>query len=118
MLLSDSALWERVRGLEGETVYTLVRRNPNRIIRVTDNRVEIEGRRTGPFREDIFCVYQHLHRVGSVTREDLYGEESILGHPYAKKTGRIIVAILARAVPDEIEVIPASERLSGIRLRG
>lgn len=80
--------------------------------------MEIEDRVTTPSREDIFRVYQYLHRAGRVTGEDLYGDRSILEHPYANKVGRIVMAILARAVPDEIETIPASERLSGIRLLG
>jgi len=117
MTLSNEELWERVRRLESRIVYTLKRQEPNRILRVTLDGIEIEGRATRPSREDVFRVYQHVHRAGRVTREDLYGERSILGHPYAKKTGRVIMAILASAVPDEIEGIPVSERLSGIRLR-
>jgi hypothetical protein len=120
MALNDSQLWECIRGLESKIVYTIKRRSPNKILRVTDDRVEIESRATRPSREDILCVYQYLHMAGRVTQEDLYGEGSILGHPYARKTGRIIMAILAAAVPDEIGVIPANERLSGIivRVRG
>ena len=118
MALSENELWQHIRKLEGETVLTLKRRNPNKILSVTNDSVEIKDRSTKPSREDIFCVYQYVHRVGRVTREDLYGEGSILGHPYARKTGRIIMSILARAVPDEILPIPANERLSGIRLRG
>ncbi len=117
MALNDEELWERVRGLEGETVYTLKQRKPNKILSVTDDSVEIKDRSTKPSREDIFCVYQHLLRTGKVTKKDLYGNASILGDALARKTGRIIMAILARAVPDEIEPIPANERLSGIRLR-
>ena len=41
MPLSENELWERVRGLEGETVYTIKQRNPNRILCVTDNAVVI-----------------------------------------------------------------------------
>ncbi len=119
MGLSDSELWVRVRGLEGKTIYTIQQCKPNRISRVTDDRVEIEDRVALPSREDILCVYRYVHRVGRVTGEDLYGDSSILGHPYARKTGRIIMAILAGAVPDEIEAIKRSktERLSGIKLR-
>lgn len=29
MSLSENELWQRVMGLEGETVYTIKRRNPN-----------------------------------------------------------------------------------------
>ncbi|MCL0057869.1 hypothetical protein M1N05_02230 [Dehalococcoidales bacterium] len=118
MSLSDSELWERVRGLEEETVYTIQQCKPNRILRVTADKVEIAERKTKPSREDILRVYHHLQRMGRVTREDLYGNASILKNPLARKTGRIIMAILAAAVPEEIDVIPETERLSGIRLRG
>ena len=120
MALSENELWGRIRGLEGETIYTIQQCKPNRVSRVTADKVEIEGRAALPSREDILCVYQYLQRRGEVTGEDLYGNASILGDALANKTGRVIMAILARAVPDEIEAIKRSktERLSGIRLRG
>ena len=63
MPLSDEELWERVRRLESRIVYTLKRRNPNRISGVTSDSIEIEGRVTRPSREDILCVYHHLQRT-------------------------------------------------------
>ena len=36
MALSDSELWERIKRLEGETVYTLKRRNPIKILRIPE----------------------------------------------------------------------------------
>ena len=64
MVLSDSELWQRIRELEGETVYTIQQCKPNKILRVTGDRLEIEGRATKPSREDILCVYQYLQRTG------------------------------------------------------
>lgn len=118
-MLNENEFWQRVRGLEGETVYTLERQNPNRILRVTDEDIEIENRGTRPIRDDVLQVYRELHRRGEITGDDLYGENSVVGHELAHKSGRIMMAILARAVPEEISIIRRSktERLSGIRLR-
>ena len=118
-MLSDGELWDRVRALEGQIVHTLERQRPNTVSRVTDEAVEIEGRATKPTREDILRVYHHLHTRRQITGDDLYGDGSILGHPYARKTGRIILAILARAVPEEVHVVARdrTQRLSGIKLK-
>lgn len=118
-MLTEDELWQRVRQLEGQTVYTLVRQSPNPISRVTENMVEIQGRITTVNREDLWCVYWGLHQRGQITADDLYGEKSIVDHPLAKKTGRIMMAILATAVPEEIDIIRRRglDRLSGIRRR-
>lgn len=118
-MLTENELWQRIRRLEGQTVYTLDRRRPNRISRVTDAAVEIESRATKVAREDLWVVYDGLYQRSRITGEDLYGDRSILGHPYAGKAGRIIMAVLADAVPEDMEVIRRSraERLSGIRIR-
>ena len=119
MALNDSDLWERVKGLEEKTIYTIQQCKPNRISRVTADRIEIGAIFTPSSREDIVCVYHYLQRTGKVTGEDLYGNALILGDALARKTGRIIMAILARAMPEEIDSIKRSksERLSGIKLR-
>lgn len=118
-MLNADQLWERVRRMQGQIVYTIDRGNPNRIPRVTDDAVEIENRATSPTRDDIVRVYEALHVRGEITGRDLYGDQPILGHPYANKVGRIIIAILVKAVPDEIEAIhrDKTHRLSGIRLK-
>ncbi|MBA7625220.1 hypothetical protein ES703_32646 [subsurface metagenome] len=118
-MLSENELWERVRGLSGRTVYTIERQRPNRISGVTDEAIAIADRATKPTREDIIQVYREVWQRGEITSEDLYGDQSILGHPYARKTGRIIVAVLASAVPEEIQGVRRSktQRLSSIRLR-
>lgn len=118
-MLTEDQLWRRIRDLQGQTIYTIVRQSPNPISRVNDDRVEINARATTVSRGDLWLVYQELHRRGQVTRDDLYGARSIVGHPYAKKTGRVMMAILARAVPEEIQVIRPNrlQRLSGIRRR-
>ena len=118
-MLNENELWQRIRGLQGQIVCTLDQQRPNRISRVTDEMIEIENRGTRPARQDVIQVYRQLHRRGEITGNDLYGESSIVGDQLANKSGRIIMAILARAVPEEICVIKRSktERLSGIRLK-
>ena len=118
-MLSENELWERVRELSGHTVYTIERQQPNRISGVSDEAIAIADRATKPTREDILQVYREVWQKGEITGEDLYGDQSILGHPYARKTGRIIVAVLASAVTEEIQGVRRSktQRLSGIRLR-
>lgn len=116
-MLNENELWQRVRGLQGQIVYTPDREKPNRILLVTYGMIEIENRATRPTRDDVLQVYRQLQQRGEITGEDLYGESSIVGDQLAHKSGRIIMAILARAVPEEICVIKRSktERLSGIR---
>ena len=113
MAISENELWRRIRGLEGKTVYTCTRRNPNKILRVTDNRVEIEGKSPVSFNGErgIFANYDRLIK-------DCYliggsGKDESIGRTKANLAGRyVIMPILQRAVPEEIECIPLSERLS------
>ncbi len=119
MSLNRTQLWERVKKLEGHVVNTIAQHRPNKIVRVSEIEMEIEGRNTKPLLKDVYQVYDVLIKQGKITAEDLYGNTSILGHVLARKTGRILMAILVAAVPEEIEVILPSKvsRLSGIRIR-
>ncbi len=58
MTLSGSKLWERVRGLEGETICAIQQCKPNRISRVTANRVEGDGE----------SFYQYRQGTGKLSR--------------------------------------------------
>lgn len=69
-MLSDDELWDRVKKLEGKTVFTIVQKKPNKVLRVTDREVIIEGRATRPSREFIVKVYRYLWRNGEVTGRD------------------------------------------------
>ncbi len=111
--------WRCIRQLEGKTVCTLVQHRPNKIVKVTDHEVLIEGRASRPRREDISCVYRCLCEKGRVVARELYGPNSLIGHPQARRAGRIILAIVAHAFPDEIEVVGGggAEEQSGIRLK-
>ena len=114
-MLSDDELWSRVKQLEGETIYTIVQKKPNKVLRVTDSEVIIEGRTTRPSRRFVVRVYRYLCRNGEVTGRDWI---KICGNEFCGKVGRITLAILVRAIPDQVESFTRDERgLSGIKLR-
>jgi len=104
-MLSDLQFWQRVKNLEGKTVYTLSRKKPNRIVRVTDTYVEIEGRgsRIGFGGERVlYNNYHILHRDGFLIRST----EGNGRGPY------VIPPIIAEAVPEEVD-----EGFEGLELR-
>ncbi len=114
-MLSEEELWSRIKNLEGKTIYTIKQRRRNHILKVTDWEVIIEGRRTRPSRKYIYNVYRYLHKHGEITKDDFV---KICGNEICKKVGRITMAILASALPDEVEAFTCNERgLSGIRLK-
>ncbi len=101
-MLTESVLWERVRRLEIKTVYTITRKIPNKISRVTDNRVEIEGRVSRIYRRQILRVYHTLREDGVVT-----GTRNLTGWS-------VIMAILHKVLPDETEEIKGEIRLKSL----
>ena len=109
---SDEELWKRVQTLSGNTIHTIGQRRPNRILRVTDEKVLIEGRKSAPSREDLLWVYHYLNEVEEITRENLPDRLS------QTRVGRIILAILAE-VSEDVEAFETgggrTGRLSGIR---
>ena len=115
-MLSDEELWQQVKRLRGRTICTITRRSENKILEVTEREVIIERRVTRPSRDFIVKVYHYLCRKGEVTGDDW---KQICGNTYCGKVGRITLAILAEAVPDQIEVfVPAVRgKKSGIRKR-
>lgn len=103
--LSEVQLWDRVRSLEGRTVFTLVRRKPNKVVKVTDTGVIIDGRRSRITRRKIATAYKFLwqdHHL-QLAKE---GEGPFF---YA-----VVPAILRSALPEQIEAIPG---VLGIRLK-
>lgn len=119
--LSDNELWERVKYLEGKTVCTIERRVPNIVVQVTDTEVRLakntgELRPTTPIKSDIVNTYRYLFAHGQITGDDF---EKIPEYRPWGKVGRIVLAILRDAIPDQIEDfrrVP-SKSLSGVRLR-
>lgn len=114
-MLTNDQLWARVQTLDGQTIYTIDQRRPNRISSTANNQVEIDNRNTRPTRDQIFEAYELLHRDGSIclcNMPDWFSNNRV---------GRIIMAILGQAVPEEIETFnrlnsPLLCHHSGIRL--
>jgi hypothetical protein len=105
---SDRELWERVKALEGKTLYTITRGIPNKILRVTENRVEIQDKTIVYFNgvRGIFENYDTLIEDGYLIGES--GEDSTMK---ANLRGRsVIMAILHKVMPDEIEKIKGGIR--------
>ena len=121
--LSGHELWQRVRGLEGRTIYTIDRHRANIVSQVTSSEVRLlrsngEPRLATPRRTDIMNTYAYLLGNGRVTGEDF---ARIPGNLVGRRVSRIVLAILRDAVPDQIEKFhrqPPSVPLAGIRLRG
>lgn len=113
-MLSNDELWLRIKQLEGKMVRTIVLRKENKVLEVTERELLIENRNTAPSREFITRVYRYLYRHGQVTGDNW---EQICGNEFCGKVGRITLAILAEAVPDQIEAFVPSEKgkKSGIR---
>lgn len=119
--LTANELWERVKRLEGRTIYTIQQRKPNTVSQVTAAEVRLlkstgEPRPSTPHKEDIVNTYNYLVTHCQVTKDDF---DKI---PESRRwgfVGYIILAILRDAIPEQIEEFHRSERcrLCGIRLK-
>jgi hypothetical protein len=103
-VLNEDTLWNRVRGLSGETVYTLNKQKPNTILNVTEHNIEIENRKSRPSRNEIWSLYKQVYK-----EKTLYSGEA------EKYTYAVSYAILLNVVPNEIEPIPGNKL--GIQLK-
>jgi hypothetical protein len=115
-LPDDNHIWQRIRGLQGKTIRTVEQGKPNTIVHVSASDIEIQGRDTKPTRADVLCYCRVLVRDKMVTKRN----RPIFGWDGGHKTGRIIMAILADALPDYVQAFtrnnPYDPGLSGIRL--
>ena len=119
--LTDLELWERVKGLQERTIYTIEQRRPNTVSQVTATEVRLlkstgEPRPSTPLKRDIVNTYCYLVRHGRVTKDDF---DKI---PESRRwgfVGYIILAILRDAVPEQIEEFRRgpSEPICSIRLK-
>ena len=119
-MLGSDELWLRVRSLEGRTVCTIERREANAVVQVTGSEVKLAkgGKpRTSVLRSDVENTYQYLVRNGEVTKEDF---TKVAGHRPHGRVGRVVLAILRDAVPEQVEEVRRGSgvRLSGIALKG
>ena len=110
-MLDKNELWDRVKQLKGQTLYTYTDLQPNTIIEVEDigssqDAVIFKDRETRPIREDIIAAYKLLYKQGELERGRdlawLVGPE--------KKTSSIIFRIIGEVARDKIELIQAKNR--------
>ena len=115
-LPNEDEIWERIKSLEKQVVRTIEKGKENRILSVSNSDITIQGRPTRPTREDVQIYCEVLIRDRMITKENMPQFGWAGGH----KTGRIIMAILARALPKYVEAFrrnnPHVPGLSGIRL--
>jgi hypothetical protein len=116
-LLDEGEIWQRIKKLENKVIRTIEKGRVNKILFVSNSDITIEGRKTKPTREDVKIYWQILTNDGMITKEN----RPEFGWSGGHKTGRIVMAILATALPDYIEAFPRHNPyvrgLSGIRLK-
>jgi len=106
ILLNENKIWEKVRSLQGVTLYTYTDLEPNYIISVEDTGskndfILIKDRETKPIKEDIIAAYNLLFALGELERQrDL----AWLAEPN-KKTSSIIFKIVGELAKEEIDII-------------
>ena len=113
---ADHQIWAAIASLQGKTVRTIAQGKPNTILRVSNYDIQIQGRATRPTRKDVqtYCQVLLTHKVITSRNRPTFG------WPGGHKTGRIIMAILADALPNHVQAFgpnnPYVPGLSGIRL--
>jgi hypothetical protein len=116
-LPNEKLIWQRIKELENKDIWTIQQKKRNKIVYVSASDITIDGRKTRPTREDVqeYCQFLIKHRI--VTEKNRPARNWPGGH----KTGRVIMAILAAALPEYVEAFSQNNRysrgLSGIRLR-
>ena len=120
--LTEEQLWSKVKKLLGRTIWTIVQHRANTLVEIRANRLLFEYangqiRKTQPTKEQIWRTYSYLMERCQVTHDDF---DVIPGQLHRdKRVSRIILAILAQAVQEQIEPFKRNEGAgkSGIRLK-
>jgi len=105
MYSKDSEIWEAVKKLAGETLYTIVEKEKNDILEVEDtgsnkDRIIIKDRETTPLKEDIIAAYRLLYQQGSLRR---MSDLAWLAGP-EKKTSSLVFTIISKIAEKEIKI--------------
>ena len=95
-MLSSDEFWARIKTLKGKTVFTPQRGQPNRDLKVTEDRVSAEGRKSKPTKAQIYWAYEKVWRDGKllVTEAEWLRNRRVLS---------FTLGILLAAFPDELE---------------
>ena len=91
--LTKEQIWSRMHALEGLTVCTIQRCEPNLVEQVTESRVRLakkgKSRPSSPTQTQIWATYDYLWKHGCVTGED-FEKKKIRGNPIERRVSRII----------------------------
>jgi hypothetical protein len=118
LTLNSDQLWERIKKVEGQQFSLIQTRELFRVDEVANERVTTKNVQTGKTcklsRKNVTFIYEYVKKEGKCTC-DVYPEEKIKFMRLAQ-----IIALLALAVPEEIESFTQDEgeRLFGKKLRG
>ncbi len=117
----ERVIWQRIQMLQGKDILTIQNGKRNRIQYVSTSDITIDGRKTRPTRVDVEVYCTILDSDGIITKKNRPPFGPPNGWSGGHKTGRIIMAILASALPEYIEAFsqdnPYEPGLSGIRLK-
>ena len=102
-MLTENKIWEKVRALQGETIYTVTNLAPNHIILVEDtgnsnDSIIIENRKSRPTREDIIRAYDILYQRRELERK------RDLDWLVSKRVSSIVFKIISMIAEDEINI--------------
>jgi hypothetical protein len=123
LTLNDKELWERIKKLEGNEFRLIETRQPFKIFEVANEGVttkNLEKHNTYWLpRKNVTITYEHVKKYGKYTSADYEAPSHDPKRIRVPKLAQII-ALLAFAVPEEIEPFTQDEgeRLFGDRLRG
>jgi hypothetical protein len=123
LTLNDKQLWDRIKKLEGNEFCLVETRQPFKILDVANEGIttkNLEKHNTYWLpRKNVTIAYEHVKQYGKYTSADY---EAPSYDPKRMRIPRLaqIIALLAFAVPEEIEVFTRDEgeRLFGERRRG
>ena len=119
--LSEAQLWAKISKLKGQHVRTIAQGRKNQILDVLDDKViRISSTSSKPSpvpRRHFHNTYDYLWEHGHVTHSH-FDKPDFPENPVGKRVSRIVLAILASAVPEQVEPFPRKgHQQSGIRLK-
>ncbi len=120
--LTEEELWSRITAQAEDMTYTIDQCVPNRIERVTASKVvrrsANSSKASSVARKHFWNTYEYLWEHCQVTHLDLVRDD-FPGQPVKRQVSRIVLVILGKAAPEQIEMFKRDpqHRHSGIGLR-
>ena len=112
MFKTETEIWEAVKQLKGQTIYTLSHRKPNQIIEVDDtgnlwDEIHILDRHTKPTREDVLEAYKTLVENKELERKRDLAHLSGVN----KQKSAIVFALVYYIAKERAELITRDRRV-------